>query len=301
MTDGPQIRPPRRDAAAGLVAEGDDPPPIVSVSDVHGYLDEGRSALTTPNDHPDYDPVVEPDENGRLNWAGNDYVLVINGDLVDRGPANEETVAMARRLARQAPPGRVRVTVGNHEMALLLPEVLHWPRWYSGRVDLPTRRRFYDDVASGLLVAAYEGHDHVYAHAGRPEPYDVERVNDRLQSAAERLERFATTRRFGDEQRSVAEEYDDIFGTGGRTGRGPGAGICWLDFEHMPGDAPPQVVGHTRHREPTRKGNVVCQNVIRDNRSSPGGEATLVERPGELVALVRDRDGDVRDVDLSAK
>jgi len=283
------VEPPRRDAVAGLA----DPPPIVSVSDVHGFLEQARSALLAVGEHPDYDPVVETDADGRLEWAGNDYVLVVNGDLIDRGPKNAETVAMVRRLEEQAPPGRVRATIGNHEMALMLPAVITWPRWYSGQVDAAERRRFYEDVLRGGFVAAYEGHDHVYAHAGRPAPYDVHEVNERLLEATRRLLEAMDAPGFEDEQRAVAAEYADLFGTGGRTGRGPGAGITWLDFEHMPEDAPPQVVGHTRHGAPTRKGNVVCENVIRENRRSPGGESALVETPDELVAIRREEDGGV--------
>jgi len=283
------VEPPTRDAVAGLA----DPPPIVSVSDVHGFLEEGRSALLAVGERSDYDPVVEADADGRLHWAGNDYVLVVNGDLVDRGPNNAGTVAMVRRLRDQAPPGRIRTTMGNHEMALMLPAVIHWPRWYSGQVDASERRRFYDAVLEGHLVAAYEGHDRTYAHAGRPCSYDVPAVNERLVEAARRLTDAMDAGGFEDEQRAVVEEYEDLFGTGGRTGRGPGAGIAWLDFEHVPPDAPPQIVGHTRHRSPTRKGNVVCENVIRENRRSPGGESVLVETPDELVAIRREKDGGV--------
>lgn len=278
---------------AGLTDEESDTPPIVSVSDIHGYLDDGRSALLAVGDHHEYDPLVEPDDSGRLHWAGNDYVLVLNGDLIDRGPASAATLEMARRLAREAPLGRVRMTIGNHEMALMLPAVVRWPQWYSGSVGVDERQRFFEDVLTGRIVAAYQGYEYTYAHAGRPEPYDVATVNEALVAATRRLADAVDSPGESAQQRAVAEEYDAVFGTGGPTGRGPGAGIAWLDFQHMPPDAPAQVVGHTRHRRPTRKGSVVCENVIRTNRESPGGEAALVETPDGVVAIRRGPDGGV--------
>jgi hypothetical protein len=50
--------------------------------------------LLTLSDHPDYDPLVHEDETGDLHWAGNNYVLVFNGDLVDRGPHNESVLTL---------------------------------------------------------------------------------------------------------------------------------------------------------------------------------------------------------------
>jgi hypothetical protein len=292
--DRTEVSGPERDCVAGLDGE----PAVVSVSDVHGYLADAERALLGVGEHWRFDPVVERGPEG-VHWAGNDYVLVFNGDLVDRGPDNAAALQTVARLRREAPPGRVRVTLGNHEMPMLVPAVLCWPRWYSGQVGLPERRGLYRSVVDGTLVAAYEGYDHTYAHAGRPEPYDASGYNDRLLGAVRRLTDTAGTPRDDSVQEAVADECPELFGTGGGRGRGPGAGICWLDFAHLPADAPPQVVGHTRHETPTRNGNAVCENVIRSNRGREGGEAALVERPGELTAVVRDPDGGVRTRDLS--
>lgn len=94
-------------------------------------------------------------------------------------------------------------------------------------------------------------------------------------------------------QEAVAAEYDLLFGTDGWSGRGADAGLTWMDFAYVPETAPPQVVGHSRQPRPTRTGEVVCGNVIRSTRGSPGGEAVLVETPDELVAVRRDERGEV--------
>jgi hypothetical protein len=288
----PPVEGPARDGVTAL-ADGDDSPAVVSVSDVHGYLPAARSALLTLADHSDYDPVVVADDAGRLRWAGNDYVLVFNGDLVDRGPHNEGTIEMVARLLADAPTGRVRVTLGNHEMGIMLPDRFGWDGWYSTGLSGDERRGFLERIAEGHVVAAYEGHRVTFAHAGRPDPYEVATVNDALVSAAGTLAEAVGSPHDATVQQEVVDGYPAVLGLGGRTGRGPGAGIAWLDFAHMPADAPPQVVGHTRHDEPTRKGAVVCQNVIRNTLGQEGGEAVVVETPEDLRALVRGSDGSV--------
>ncbi len=294
-----QVSPPERDAVAGLTDETEEPPTIVSISDIHGFLGEARSALLTLSDHPDYEPVVTADPARRLQWADNNYVLVFNGDLTDRGPRSEGTVGMVARLIEQAPPGRVRVTFGNHEMGMLTPDRFGWGGWYSTALSDDQRRRFADRIASGHIVAAYDGYNVTYAHAGRAEPYDTSEVNESLLSAARTVREAIGTPDDAAVQNEVIDGYPDVLGLGGRTGRGVGAGLAWLDFEYMPEDAPPQVVGHTRQDNPRRQGNVICQNVIRNNRRTDGGEAVIVETPDSLVALGRDADGDVIDHEFS--
>lgn len=95
---------PYRDSIDSLSVS--DEPTIVSISDIRGYLAEARSALLTLSDHPDYEPLVTTTDDVALQWADNDYVLVFNGDLINRGPGNDAVLEMVRRLAEQAPPGR---------------------------------------------------------------------------------------------------------------------------------------------------------------------------------------------------
>jgi hypothetical protein len=271
----------------------DGEPLVVSISDIHGYLGSARSALRTVGDHGDYDPVVETDDEGRLHWAGNDYVLVFNGDLIDRGPDSAGVVALVERLSREAPPGRVRLTLGNHEWGVLLPAVVRWDDWFSGQQTDADRRRLCTAAARGDLVAAYEGHNFTYAHAGQPSRYRARFLNDKLVEATEQLADAIGTDEDADTQRHLIEEYRRVLSMGRQGGRGFGAGIVWLDFRYLPGESPPQVVGHTRQEQPVQKGNVVNENVIRTNQENAGGEAVLVESPDALVSLERTYDGGV--------
>lgn len=266
-----------------------DSPTIVSLSDVHGYLDAARSALTAVGETEAHPPVVTVGDDGRLRWAGNDYLLLVNGDLVDRGPDNEACLDLVARLVDEAPPGRVRYHLGNHEMAVLFPAMFRWPGVFSVELERDPRERFVDAVASGALPAAFEGYEYTYSHAGSNDPIDVPAVNATAATAAEEAaDALDGTQQA---QRDIAAANSSVFGLGGVRGRGKDAGLLWMDFTHMRHEAPPQVVGHSRHERPTRKGNAVCQNVIRSNRASEGGEAVLLETPDGLTAVVREADG----------
>ncbi len=294
--DANPVKPPARDSVSALDGE----PTIVSISDIHGFLRQARSALLTLGDHSDYDPIVEAGRLRRLEWVGGEeYVLVFNGDLIDRGPQNEKVVEMVERLMEQAPPGHVRVTFGNHEMGLLTPDCFDWGEWYSMTRTDDQRQAFIESIRDGHVVAGYEGYNVTYAHAGLPDPYDISELNDQFRDGAMTLDEKIGTDDELQTQQDLMLDYPLVFGVGGHTGRGPEAGIAWLDFKHMPADAPQQVVGHSRQDKPIREGNVVCQNVIRNNRRSDGGEAVVVETPDKLVALGRTADNDVQEHEFS--
>jgi hypothetical protein len=283
------LEPAVRDGVGGL--DGD--PLVVSISDIHGYLGAARSALRTVGDHEDYDQLVDADDDGRLHWADNDYVLVFNGDLVDRGPDSAGVVELVERLSNEAPPGRIRLTLGNHEWGVLFPAVVHWDEWFSGQRTDDDRRRLCKAVADGDLVAAYEGYNFTYAHAGQPSRYRAKYLNDKFVDAMEELAAVIGSDEDEDTQRRLIEDYRRVLSMGRQGGRGFGAGIVWLDFRYLPGESPPQIVGHTRQEQPVQKGNVVCENVIRTNQENAGGEAVLVESPDALVSLERTYDGGV--------
>ncbi|UTF52260.1 metallophosphoesterase [Natronosalvus rutilus] len=292
ILDGPLPSSSVRDSVNGL-SIGDSPPTIVSISDLHGYLEPTRSALLTLADHPEFAPVVVPGDDGALHWADENYVLVFNGDLIDRGPANEGVLALVARLVDEAPPGRVRITLGNHEAIILSPDHFGYTQWFAGRVGGDDRRQFLEQIVAGHIVAAYEGYNVTYVHAGSPTEYRVEKVNESLIEAAKKLLEAAGTEYDVGTQRRIIDEHQRVLGVGTGHPKNPGAGLVWLDFEHLPPDAPPQVVGHTRHSIPQRKGSVYCQNVLRANLASKGGEAVFIETPESLSSLTREADGNV--------
>lgn len=299
------VDPSVRDGVAALVdrspdAPDSEPPTIVSISDIHGYLDAARSALLTLADHPEFEPVVVADDDGRLHWADNNYVLVFNGDLVDRGPENRAVLELVDRLITEAPGGRVRVTLGNHEASMLCRDQFGFTNWYSGRVDDDARRQLCAAITAGHVVAAYRGYTYTYAHAGGNNQYTAEAVNESLLVAATELEAAIGTADDLPTQGDIITSHSQVLGVGKHHPKGPDAGLIWIDFNHLSVDAPPQIVGHTRHATPQTTGAVHCQNVIRDTLEEPGGEGVFVETPHELRTLLRQSDRGVTVQSLSA-
>lgn len=281
------------------VGHFDGQPRLVSVSDVHGHRDRFESALLALADHPDTEPIVERTEDG-LDWvAGESAVLLVNGDVVNKGPDSAGCVALFDRLREAAPAGHVRLLLGNSEFGLVYPtpeaDVV-----YAHRVDADERRRWLDDIAAGRVALAFAGYGHDYVHAGAPGGVDVPALNDALASlaAAHHEDVGHPDERDLFEQR-IAEhcpalQPPDIDPEAGEDlSDAPEAGPIFLHFSHLPPDATPQVVGHTPMETVTRTGAVVCQDVVLRNADSPGGEAVLVETPETLRAAVRQPDGSV--------
>ena len=253
----------------------------------------------TLRDHPDYEPVVTADSDGRLHWANENYVLVFNGDLVDRGPNNEEVLAMVARLIEEAPTGRVRVTLGNHEWMFMIADAYQYADWYSATVSDEERLEYLQQIADGHVVAAYEGHRFTYAHAGAAESYEVSTVNESLIEAAAELETAIGTPEDSAVQSKLPEKYPEVLARGDSGVKDPGAGLVWIKFDHLPADAPLQIVGHTRQTRPQTNGNIHCQDLILENRDSPGGQGVFVETPESLVAVLREREWGVGTVTLA--
>ena len=267
------------------------PPTIVQISDIHGYLESARSALLAVGEVAEFDPIVDPDDQGHLHWTcGDEYVLLFNGDMVDRGPASDECLDLVWRLQSEAPPGHVRYHLGNHEMALLVPDVLHWPHWYVGNQPPSVSRMYYNAICEGRVSVGFEGYEYTYTHAGSNDPIDVSSLNQSLQDAARKLLVAMDENEWARVQQDLVDQYPAVFGTGGTSGRGPGAGVLWLDYQYLSEDAPQQIVGHTRQRKPTRDGNVICGNVLRKNQGSIGGEGVIVETPDDVGVVVRKED-----------
>lgn len=281
-----------------------DAPTVVSVSDIHGYLSDARSALELVSESFDR-PLVEADDEGRLHWAGGDeYVLVFLGDTIDRGPSNTETLETVWRLRDEAPDGHVVHLLGNHEANVLFPSVYHWPHWYSADPPDDVRRRLVDDVAAGRLAVAFEAYGRTYVHAGSNRPFSIPETNETLREAGEILKRgleSGSSEWFDaqEEAYDVAEKIVGMGSSGGDPVRGPNAGLLWMDFQYMEEDAPPQVIGHTRTDHPVRRGNVVNVNTIRVNLDTPGGESITVATESSIDALIRAADGSVETVSLS--
>lgn len=282
------------------VADLDGAPRVVSVSDVHGHRERFESALLTLADHPECEPIVERGSDG-LRWvAGTSSALVINGDVVNKGPDSAGCLDLVWRLQRDAPDGHVRFLLGNSELGLVYPTPPEYDVVYAHRVGDDERRAFLERMASGDVALAFEGHRYDYVHAGAPEGVDPASLDESLRSVATaHLNTVGKPDERESFDRLVAEHCPDLESpdidpdAGEDLSDAPEAGCIFLHFSHLPADAPRQIVGHTPRKTITRTGNVVCQDVVLENAESPGGEAVLVETGASLRAAVRESDGSV--------
>jgi hypothetical protein len=89
---------------------------IFAIGDPHGDLRRLVAALAGAKLIGD--TSAAPD---RVQWTGGHAVLVITGDMVDKGPASLPVVVLVQTLqhSAQAAGGRVIVTMGNHEAEFL--------------------------------------------------------------------------------------------------------------------------------------------------------------------------------------
>jgi len=110
------VSPPRDFDAHPAILELDDTRTLYALSDVHGGYARMASLLAKNGLIANVPPV--PDT---VRWRGGDAVLVVVGDLMDKGPDALDAVTMLRALASQARSagGQVVVLFGNHEAEFL--------------------------------------------------------------------------------------------------------------------------------------------------------------------------------------
>lgn len=105
---------PPSTATSGAVVDVDRATPrtIYALSDVHGGYDRLAALLAATG----LSRGV-PERPDATTWAAGDAVLVVTGDLIDKGPQPIEVIDALRALEASAPAagGRVVVLLGNHE------------------------------------------------------------------------------------------------------------------------------------------------------------------------------------------
>ncbi len=110
------VAPPRDFAAYPAVATIDHASTIYALSDVHGGYDRMVTLLAAAGVM-----ASGPATPDAATWTAHDAVLVVTGDLFDKGPQALEALDLLRALEPQAAAagGRVIFTLGNHEAEFL--------------------------------------------------------------------------------------------------------------------------------------------------------------------------------------
>ena len=195
----------------------------------------------------------------RAHWVARDTTLIQTGDVIDRGPDSRGAVSLLRALQQEAPNMGSQVVrcCGNHELMLL-----------QGRYDFADfsgpealADEFREEIARGMLQAAYTDGVRLYTHAGvRTMVHDllVKEMGGPPRSGPAHLKTLAAhiNTIF---QATVA---DNRCKTGDhclfwierlRGGRDAVGGVFWCDFSTLGASerasAIPQVFGHTPSRK----------------------------------------------------
>jgi Calcineurin-like phosphoesterase len=111
---------PKRDwASAPAIVQIDDADVVYAVSDVHGHYAEFGHLLEVNGLVSGFSP--DPEQASAAQWTAGRAILVVAGDLIDKGPNSLAVIDLLRSLQDQAPAkgGRVVVTLGNHEAEFL--------------------------------------------------------------------------------------------------------------------------------------------------------------------------------------
>jgi hypothetical protein len=115
---------------------------IVAFGDIHGDYDTLVALLHTAN-------LID----GRNAWSGGATHLVLDGDMIDRGPASRKVMDLVMVLQEQAARagGAVHPVIGNHEAMNIIGDLRYVSNedWDSYRT--PNSKKMLDDAAESVL------------------------------------------------------------------------------------------------------------------------------------------------------
>lgn len=123
---------------------GSDEPRIVAMGDLHGDLPRLEQILQLSNL-----------ADARNRWTGGDSILLLTGDLLDRGKQVREVMdlVMALEIEAQKQGGRVITLFGNHEMMNIIGDLRYvTPEIYAGFADGKSEKRRKDAYKKYLKI-----------------------------------------------------------------------------------------------------------------------------------------------------
>jgi hypothetical protein len=199
------------------------------------------------------DFVPDTAKYDRVKWTGGTSILVITGDLIDKGPDSLGVIDLVRALESKAKAGggRVIVTMGNHE-AEFLADPMNDKAMSTGEdetsINVGLRAQGIDpkDMAKGLdtkgrgawlrdLPFAVRIKKWFFAHGGNTDGRSVRELSKDLEESV-RSKGFGAKNLVGDDSILEAQEW---YGNprSGSTGRryAEALGVKHIVFGHDPG------------------------------------------------------------------
>jgi len=171
-------------------------PWIVSLSDVETNPDLFEFSLSLVNKTFEKS-IAHKDDDGKLVWSGNNYKLIINGDLIQHGRhgEKEESIELIEKLKSlvssaedSSPAGShpVQFTVGNHDVNLVFgKEVASFPRPEELNQIGGFPSTYQRWIRRGIVRMVVPGYNTTYVHAGQAHEwnsYEISRANEILEN-----------------------------------------------------------------------------------------------------------------------
>lgn len=270
---------------------------VICITDVHGYLETAINTLER----------LEQETNlnltNRRKWSG-EHILVLNGDMFDRGPDNKKALDWALNQ-----PNTV-YNIGNHEFFALFPDAaeeflskeyfakssetgLYWRNMSENK-----RLELLEAVADGKITAAYNRYQYNYSHAGL-ENTSVKEINTDLREVGKKLLEAYKNQNYQALQQKIINTVSTENGTEIKSqypklfdfrrneeGKVSEGGVVWRRYDYLQNTQRPQVVGHTKGKymknkggelNPQKRGKTININTIRDYKADRGALAVTVE------------------------
>jgi hypothetical protein len=192
----PLLAAPRDWRSAPAVVEIDTAADVFAMGDVHGDDERMLQLLTGAG-------VID----GRHSWQAGRAVLVVTGDMIDKGPNALGVLAFLRKLAPQAAQagGRVVVLMGNHEAEFLAHPGAAKSRDFAGELSRaglkPAEVAACRGDLGGFLCDlpfAARVNDWFFSHAGNTAGRSLARLTADLEAGVDR-DGFRTAQLIGDD------------------------------------------------------------------------------------------------------
>jgi len=223
LTAGAATAAPSRDwTKYPAVVQTDTSEDIYAIGDAHGDPVRMAAALAGAK-------LIAPDANGsdKVTWTGGRAVLVITGDLIDKGTNSLGVIALVRAVRKDAADkgGTVIVTMGNHEGEFLADPGGKKTSEFSGELTKagldPAKVGICDGDIGAFLCALPVGArvgDWFFAHAGNTGGETIDQIEAAIEKGFAR-HGFADKQFVGDN--SILEARLDK--------KGPG-NLPWFDL-----------------------------------------------------------------------
>jgi metallophosphoesterase superfamily enzyme len=168
------------------IVERAQPGTVWEIGDIHGDYERAVRLLLAAGIIP-----ARPATPERAAWSGGDSVLVVTGDMIDKGPRPTDVLRFLRALqmAARAQRGDVIVLAGNHEAELLMPpsggqskdRLADWARLEVSPDALRDCRGDVGQFLCSLPFGAKVG-EWFFSHAGNTGGRTIKQLSTEIQS-----------------------------------------------------------------------------------------------------------------------